>query len=446
MALELHVWGPAFGLPSIDPECIATVTYCQQVIPQEQWSLVASYDRSVGLTESLPILFDGGIATATGYEDIVSYLRNHPAVSNDLDANLSTQQQNDRTAYSTLLRSTATPLIDLSLFVSAENYNTITSSAYTAILPWYANYTVPPKRRKLARTRTAHMGLDSLDVDTRTEEVSGPGRGTASAEFEAAKRAAGLPTESKPSTMSIGRGKGFGGLLGTQTYAAKFRLDAVSNDMLAPLSDLLGNHEYLLGTSQPSSLDCLAFGYLALMLFPAVPQAWLKETISTKFPRLAAYVQMLRKDVLTERDISSAQVWAITTGRASSATEQSQCTLLPWATRSQSFTSSTVTGVQEIIGSIPVVSSLMKRELSVKPAPSSSRIRSELPSPVFVNTLLGLTAAVAVGFASFAFQHRRSPREGELIFWALRPSVGLGDAGNIFNVLGQLPSGSFSQF
>ncbi|KAF3045583.1 hypothetical protein E8E12_010210 [Didymella heteroderae] len=446
MALELHVWGPAFGLPSIDPECIAIVTYCQQVIPKGQWSLVASYDKSVGLTESLPLLFDGGIATATGYEDIVSYLRNHPAVSNDLDANLSTQQQIDRTAYSAFLRSAGTPLIDLSLFVSAENYNTTTSSAYTAILPWYANYTVPPKRRGLARTRTTHMGLDSLDVDTRTEEVSGPGRGTASAEFEAAKRAAGLPTDSKPSSMSIGRSRGFRGLLGTQKYAAKFRLDAVSNELLEPLSDLLGNNKYLLGTLQASSLDCLAFGYLALMLYPAVPQAWLKETISTKFSGLATYVQRLRKDVLSDEETGAAQVWAIATGRRSSAMEQPQRVLLPWRKRSQSFTSNAFTGVKEVIGSIPVISSLIKRELPIEPTPSSSRIRSKLPSQVFVNTLLGLTAAVAVGFASFAIQHRRSPREGELIFWALRPSVGLGDAGNIFNVLGQLPSGSFSQF
>lgn len=398
------------------------------------------------VSESLPILFDGGIATATGYEDIVSYLRNHPAVSNDLDANLSTQQQNDRTAYSTFLRSTATPLIDLSLFVSAENYNTMTSSAYTAILPWYANYTVPPKRRDLARVRTAHMGLDSLDVDARTEELSGPGRGTASAEFEAAKRAAGLPTDSKPSAMSIGRRKGLGGLLGTQTYAAKFRLDAVSNDLLEPLSDLLGSNEYLLGTSKPSSLDCLAFGYLALMLYPAVPQAWLKETITTKFSGLTTYIQRLRKDILSDTETSAAQVWAITTGRSSSVTEQSRSALLPWTARSQSFTSNTFTGVQEFVGNVPIISYFMKQQLPIEPTPSSRRIRSEIPPPIFVNTLLGFTVAAAVGFASFAIRHRRSPREGELIFWAFRPSVGLGDAGNIFNVLGQLPSGSFSQF
>lgn len=25
--MELHTWGPAFGLPSIDPECLATIAY-----------------------------------------------------------------------------------------------------------------------------------------------------------------------------------------------------------------------------------------------------------------------------------------------------------------------------------------------------------------------------------------------------------------------------------
>ncbi|KAJ8116105.1 hypothetical protein OPT61_g2394 [Boeremia exigua] len=448
MALELHAWGPAFGLPSIDPECTATITYCQRVIPQGQWRLVAGYDRTVDLTESLPILFDGGVATATGFEDIVSYLRNHPAVIEDLDADLSSQQQNDLIAYSTFLRSMATPLIDLTLFVSAENYNTTTSSAYTAILPWYANYTIPPKRRDLARIRTAHMGLNGLDVDTRAEDSMAPGRGTASAEFEAAKRAAGLPTDSKPTSMSMGRGKGLGGLLGTHQYAARFRLDAISNELLEPLSDLLGENGYLLGTSQPSSLDCLAFGYLALMLFPAVPQAWLKEVISTKFPRLATYVYELRKNLLTEEDISPPHVWAITTGSASLAVKESQTGLLPWAARSQSFSDHTVTSCREILGNVPMISSLLQRDTvsPAEPLPSHSHIKSALLSPLCVNTGLGLTGAVAVGLACLAVQHRRSPREGDLVFWALRPTLGLGEAGNIFSVLGQLPSGRISQF
>jgi len=48
MALELHVWGPAFGLPSIEPECIATIAYCHQVITTGQWSLVAEHHPSIG--------------------------------------------------------------------------------------------------------------------------------------------------------------------------------------------------------------------------------------------------------------------------------------------------------------------------------------------------------------------------------------------------------------
>jgi hypothetical protein len=284
-----------------------------------------------------------------------------------------------------------------------------------------------------------------LDVDTRAEEGFAPGRGTASAEFEAAKRAAGLPTDSQPSVMSMGRGKGIGGFLGTPKYAARFRLDAVSNELLEPLSDLLGQNEYLLGTTQPSSLDCLAFGYLALMLFPAVPQAWLKETISTKFPRLATYVRKLRQDIFSNEDTSAAQVWAITTGSKSLVAEKP---FLPWTTKSQSFSSYTFTGVREVMGNIPVVSSLLNREtiLPPEPLPSSSRITSALPSPLFVSTLLSFTAAVAVGFVSLAIHHRRSPRDGDLIFWALRPTIGLGEAGNILSVLGQLPSGGFSQF
>jgi hypothetical protein len=50
MVLELHVWGPAFGLPSIEPECIATVAYCQHVIPKGDWTLVAEHNSTIGAT------------------------------------------------------------------------------------------------------------------------------------------------------------------------------------------------------------------------------------------------------------------------------------------------------------------------------------------------------------------------------------------------------------
>ncbi|KAF2823587.1 hypothetical protein CC86DRAFT_329013 [Ophiobolus disseminans] len=381
MVLELHVWGPAFGLPSIEPECIATVAYCQCVVPRGQWTLVADHDTTVGATGSLPVLFDNGVATASGFEDIVAYLRNHPEVTKDLDAGLTNPQLHDRTAFIAFLQSTATPLVDLSLYVSAENYNTTTSSAYTAILPWYANYTVPPRRRDLARARTAHMGLSSLDVDTTAEEGFAPGRGTASSDYEAAKRAAGLPTDSQPNTLRMGRGKGIGGFLGAPVYAARFRLDALSNELLEPLADLLGRKDFLLEADQLSSLDCLAFGYLSLLLYPAVPQAWLKETLQTKFPHILSYIRRLRKVLFSNEDIDPASVWSMTIVPADKTDG------LPWQPRSQSFASSALSGTREIVGNLPFVSSFSQSNVVPRPAQTvaSRSTRSSLPTPLTAN-------------------------------------------------------------
>ncbi|EMD65758.1 hypothetical protein COCSADRAFT_114916 [Bipolaris sorokiniana ND90Pr] len=393
MVLELHVWGPAFGLASIEAECIATIAYCHRVIPEGGWSLVASHNPTVGTAEILPILFDDGVATASGFEDIVAYLRNYPTVTNDIDAGLSSAQRTDRTAFGTFLQATATPLVDLSLYVSAENYNKTTASAYTAILPWYANYTVPPRRRDLARMRTAHMGLSSLDVDTSAEEEFAPGRGTASSEYEAAKRAAGIPTESQPRSLNIGRGRGLGGLLGGQVYAARFRLDALSAELLDPLSDLLGKNKYLFRGDQPSSLDCLAFGYLSLLIYPPVPQAWLRETIRAKYPRIGAYVHRLHRDLFHEEEVSPADIWAVSTGKSNIATS----TTLPWTTRPASFGASAMACTKEILGNLPGIATVSQKRTIVTSEPMlvSKRFRSELPSPLFLSSVFGSRAPTA---------------------------------------------------
>jgi len=395
------------------------------------------------LVESLPILFDDGIATATGFEDIVAYLRNHPTAANhDLDAKLSSRQQTDRTAFVTFFQSIATPLIDLSLYVSAENYHSATAAAYTQILPWYANYTIPPRRREVARARTAHMGLAGLDVDNTAEEVFTPGRGTASSQYEAAKRAAGIPTDGLPNQVNTSRRGGLGGLLGRPTHAARCRLDALLGELLDPWSDLLGDHNYIFRASAPSSLDLLAFGYLSLLLYPDLPQAWIKETMQTKYPRIASYVHRVRQHVFQNEVIEPSKVWLISAG-AEEVVKSS--TLLPWQPRRQNMASSAAACVREILGNTPGLSLVFQSHpITASELPVGSRHqKSALLSSLAVNTMLGATATLTVVLAYLAVHHRRSPRDGILIFWALRPSVGLGEAGNILSVLAhQMPSGA----
>lgn len=53
MVLELHVWGPAFSLPSIDPQCLAAIAYFSLAVPKDAWVLVASSDPSVSPTSTL---------------------------------------------------------------------------------------------------------------------------------------------------------------------------------------------------------------------------------------------------------------------------------------------------------------------------------------------------------------------------------------------------------
>jgi len=50
MAMELYIWGPAFGLPSIDPECVAAATYLHKLLPPEQWALIAAHDAGLSPT------------------------------------------------------------------------------------------------------------------------------------------------------------------------------------------------------------------------------------------------------------------------------------------------------------------------------------------------------------------------------------------------------------
>ncbi len=48
MPFELYIWGPAFGLDSIDPECLAATAYLSLAAPQPGiWSVVPTSSSAV---------------------------------------------------------------------------------------------------------------------------------------------------------------------------------------------------------------------------------------------------------------------------------------------------------------------------------------------------------------------------------------------------------------
>jgi sorting and assembly machinery component 37 len=111
--LELHVWGPAFGLPSLDAHCLAAIAYLQQAVPRGKWQLIASCNPSLSPTsrrptrspyssnpdaDELPALRNGDIWIG-GFRNIFHYLAQCSAGEWVLDAGLPEQEGADCIAY-----------------------------------------------------------------------------------------------------------------------------------------------------------------------------------------------------------------------------------------------------------------------------------------------------------------------------------------------------------
>ena len=183
------------------------------------------------------------------------------------------------------LRSHGQPLLDLSFYVSTQNYVKTTRPAYTAMLPYPARLILPPRHRGAARLRSHHLGLSALEIDD--------------AEGDRSKH------ENKPSVTNIippsllTRPKeSVTSLLSKPEHAKRARLEALIVSFLEPLARLLGDKPYLLSRPQPSSLDCLTLGYLSLAMTSGLPQPWLAQTMRSRYAGLCNYVERLQSRLL----------------------------------------------------------------------------------------------------------------------------------------------------
>ncbi|KAI9755522.1 MAG: Protein required for ethanol metabolism [Chaenotheca gracillima] len=301
--LELHTWGPAFGLPSFDAQCIAAIGYLTQTVPAERWVLIPSNSSRSSTTsssletnrnQSLPALRNGA-NWISGFSNIVEYLREFSQGDWDLDAGLNSQRKADCIAFSSFLESQGQPLLDLSLFVSSDNYTGLTRAELSRLFPWPIQYITPPALRSSAKARSAHLGLSALDID--------------SAEAEADKHDQQRTRSQIPPSLLRQPRETVSNLLGQPQHASKIRLDALTTNWLDPLHDLLGQKRYLLSESSLSSLDCLAFAYLALAVYPDVPQSWLRETLRSRFRRLEQYTQNLRAELFGDDEHQHSLPW-----------------------------------------------------------------------------------------------------------------------------------------
>jgi hypothetical protein len=172
--------------------------------------------------------------------------------------------------WSSLVQSRATTLLDLYLYLTPENYIT-TRSAYTAFLPLYANYSIPPAHYKAAEARSSHLSVANMLASSNDEsEVSNTALGTG-----IGKMGFGNPRV-KGIAVKAGRRMG---------------LEGAVSGLFEPLAELLNSKAYFFDDERPSSLDALVLGYLRLIQEVELPDRWAKEILETKYPKLAKWVE-----------------------------------------------------------------------------------------------------------------------------------------------------------
>ncbi|KAL9616369.1 MAG: hypothetical protein Q9160_008763 [Pyrenula sp. 1 TL-2023] len=291
MVLELYTWGPAFGLPSIDPQCLATIAYLSQALPlRDEWVLIPISDPTVSPNNELPAL-KSGTTWVTGFASIVDYLKKYSANHWDLDVDLDAQRKADLIAYASFVESRVQALFDVSFYVSTENYVAVTRPSYAEILYWPQQWTLPSKIRAKATKRSAYLGLSSLDVDSTDTQSEAPEKPN---------------PHSLPRSLVAKHKDTVTSLLRQSIHQSQFKLDALTSDYFEPLERLLNSKAFLLSERQPTSLDCLVIGYLSPVLWSKLPRAWMKSSLEQSFPTLAQYVLRLGTDAFGPSDSPSA--------------------------------------------------------------------------------------------------------------------------------------------
>lgn len=154
----------------------------------------------------------------------------------------------------------------------------------------------PPKLHAAAKSRTDHLGLSSLDLQAMEDQRK--------REHSAAVASGQVPQNliQKPKdTVSK--------LLGRTAQSNQFRLEALTADFFEPLEAMLSNKSCLLPAdpdNTPSTLDCVAAGYLSLVLIPEPAFPWLRDAMRAKAPKLTSYTERMRARVFGTVAVSHA--------------------------------------------------------------------------------------------------------------------------------------------
>lgn len=244
----------------------------------------------------------------------------------------------------------------------------------------------------MAKTRTDHLGLSSLDLDTANEEQK---KHTSTPSGTSV-----MPQSLRPLRQTII------GLAKQPEYAARFRLDALADAFLKPLQQLLDEKRYMLSEEHPSSLDCVVYAYLALTYTPQMPHAWVAYAMRSRYPELCEYVDRVSTEFFDGPvDVSQAiQVSEDDQAKAESSPHARISRTLPWRKpEPEAFSAVGSKFLSGTINSLPLAEHFQKSNVLVENedaearGPRTTHNRSNEPSHITPHLLAAFSTIAAVG-------------------------------------------------
>ncbi|KAI8595736.1 hypothetical protein EDD21DRAFT_28417 [Dissophora ornata] len=187
-------------------------------------------------------MFHDGKNWIAGANRIIAYLDRTGYNANE---DLSAEELSKSVAYTALADESLTDALLYSWFADAENFLGATRKAYSKLFSIPSRYIIPLQMRKAAVQRVQKYG-----------------------------------------------GKVESGAL---TGAENTKIYDLARDCYRVLDRKLGENEFMFGV-KPTSLDAKVFGYLALQLYPEIPNPRFQMILTSQFPRLVAYCDRCREE------------------------------------------------------------------------------------------------------------------------------------------------------
>jgi len=235
----LHCWSPGASQPTLDPFSLSIITYLSFSNCSEDVTLAYSSNPKL----HLPFLEDKNVVVY-GQRDILNHLKKRGF---NLDEMLTSHQKADSLATSYLVNEWGYDALLYNWWLEGDNYVQNTRPVYSNGL--FGRYTIPGAIRERAKARIGIVESGRVGKE-----------GDAKVVYERVRRLYEL-------------------------------VDAK-----------LEKSTYMYGDT-PSSLDAIVYGHLALHAYPSMATPTLFKMLAFEFPKLLAWIQMVRNRVVVGETI-----------------------------------------------------------------------------------------------------------------------------------------------